>query len=117
MFVIIPECLVSLLFCSKMDDNEAILLRGVERFSLHKGYAFNFEFDKNFEEKIEFDDDNHLKTQIVAIDALMGRNDIDPNNIKRELLKCVAGFSKWSKVDYFPLATGIFFYFIKEIGG
>jgi poly(ADP-ribose) glycohydrolase len=37
MFVIIPECLISLLFCSRMSENESILIRGAERYSLHKG--------------------------------------------------------------------------------
>ncbi len=106
MFVIIPECLISLLFCSKMDENEAILLRGIERFSLHEGYANEFSFKSDFFEKVDFDKDEHLKTQIVAIDAVMGGNDIQPQVINRELLKLTAGFSSWYNVENFPVSTG-----------
>jgi hypothetical protein len=47
-----------------------------------------------------------LKTQIVAIDAIMGGNDLDPKNMERELLKCASGFSNWNNVENFPLSTG-----------
>ena len=32
MFSVSPECLVGMLFCEKMEDNEAIIIHGSERF-------------------------------------------------------------------------------------
>ncbi len=46
-----PECLVSMLFCAKMDDNEAILITGAERFSKHSGYGFNFTWAGDFKDE------------------------------------------------------------------
>jgi hypothetical protein len=78
------------------------------RFSKHKGYGSNFKFDSNYEDQTKFDNDNeHLNTQIVAIDALMNPNDMDKKCITREIIKCNAGFSKWSNVENVPLCTGI----------
>ena len=44
-FVINPECLVSILFCDEMEDNEAILLCGAEQFSTYSGYGGNFNYE------------------------------------------------------------------------
>jgi poly(ADP-ribose) glycohydrolase len=42
LFVIKPECLVSMLFCAKMDQNEAIMITGAERYSKYTGYGHSF---------------------------------------------------------------------------
>lgn len=47
-FVICPELLVSLLFSERMDSNEAILIRGAERFSSYTGYARSFEWLEDY---------------------------------------------------------------------
>jgi poly(ADP-ribose) glycohydrolase len=41
-FVINPELIVGMLFMSRMDDNEAIEIRGAERFSKYDGYDYFF---------------------------------------------------------------------------
>lgn len=47
-FVICPELLVSLLFSERMGSNEAILIRGAERFSSYTGYASSFEWLEDY---------------------------------------------------------------------
>jgi hypothetical protein len=37
LFLIKPECLVSMLICPKMDENEAIIISGAERFTNFTG--------------------------------------------------------------------------------
>jgi hypothetical protein len=37
LFLIKPECLVSMLVCPKMEDNESIVISGAERFSNFTG--------------------------------------------------------------------------------
>lgn len=39
-----PECLVSMLFCNEMDDDEAILICGAEQFSTYSGYGGKFQY-------------------------------------------------------------------------
>ena len=47
--MIFPELLISLLYCEKMEDNEAIVVIGAEQFTDFRGYAHTFEaLDKNF---------------------------------------------------------------------
>ena len=41
-FVISPELIVGMLFISQMHNNEAIEIRGAERFSKYDGYDFHF---------------------------------------------------------------------------
>lgn len=43
-FVICPELLVSLLFTERMNTNEAVLIRGCERFSSYTGYGGTFKW-------------------------------------------------------------------------
>jgi poly(ADP-ribose) glycohydrolase len=54
LFVIKPECLVSMLICAKMDDNEAIIIRGAERFSEYSGYGLSFEWRDDHQDKTEW---------------------------------------------------------------
>lgn len=48
MFVVTPECLVGLLFCPRMLDNEAILITGAERYCEYTGYGLTFQFHDDF---------------------------------------------------------------------
>jgi len=48
LFVIYPECLVGLLLCERMAANEALVIRGVERFSNYTGYASTFMWTSAF---------------------------------------------------------------------
>jgi poly(ADP-ribose) glycohydrolase len=98
LFVIRPECLVSLLLCSAMEENESILISGTNRFSSYSGFGMKFKFEGGY--KI-MDSDS---TEIVAIDALPQANSYIPKNMLRELNKAYAGYSKWNQNK--PLITG-----------
>ena len=43
-FTISPELIVSRLFTQRLEDNEVLIISGIERFSNYKGYADTFEF-------------------------------------------------------------------------
>ena len=43
-FLISPELILARLFCSRMEDTEAIIVTGFERFSNYKGYSANFKY-------------------------------------------------------------------------
>lgn len=51
-FIICPELLVSMLFCEVMDENEAIVIKGCERFSSYKGYANTFEWSGDYVDEV-----------------------------------------------------------------
>eukprot|EP01083_Nonionella_stella_P215739 776200_1 len=50
-FLIHPECLVSLLFCTVMDPTESIVIVGAERFSTYSGYHKSFKWTGKYEDK------------------------------------------------------------------
>jgi hypothetical protein len=43
-FLLSPELIVSRAFAESLEDHEALLLEGVERFSSYRGYARTFEY-------------------------------------------------------------------------
>ena len=47
-FVLSPELIVSILFCERLEDNEALLIKGIERFSCYEGYAETFKWKNNY---------------------------------------------------------------------
>ena len=91
LFLVIPECLVSLPLCERMHSNEAILLRGVERFVSSSGYANTFKVTEGrFEER-------EVPRVITAINALkMGKThnhlQFTPPALLREINKAYIGF-------------------------
>jgi poly(ADP-ribose) glycohydrolase len=98
LFVIRPECLVSLLLCSALEEKESILISGTSRFSAYSGFGMKFKFEGDCG-VVENDD-----TEIVAIDALPQANSYIPKNMLRELNKAYSGYSKWTQDK--PLITG-----------
>lgn len=52
-FTICPELIVSMLFMERMDDEECILIRGAERFSNYKGYAWSFEWSGDHKDETD----------------------------------------------------------------
>ena len=96
-FSINPECLVSMLICESMLDNEAILIRGAEQFSKYSGYGFEFQFNGPHVDKNPIDEHNVRCVSIVAIDAIpQGYTDQDEYGtatLARELDKAYCGFS------------------------
>ncbi|KAL5990734.1 hypothetical protein ACLOJK_011638 [Asimina triloba] len=69
-FMVNPESIISMLFLSSMDDNEAIEIIGAERFSKYTGYGSSFCFSGDYLDKKPIDPIGRRKTRIVAIDAL-----------------------------------------------
>jgi hypothetical protein len=114
LFVIKPECLVSMLFCEEMAPTEAIMIRGAERFSSYKGYAWNFKFDGPYEDATPVDAEGYRHTYIVALDAVcyMGRagesdTQYRRGKVVREAVKLFASLSPWNMPsDTLPFATG-----------
>ena len=69
-FVVSPECLLSLHFSECMADNEAIVIRGTERYSEYSGYARHFQFAGSFFDDTPCDEEGFRESYIVAYDAL-----------------------------------------------
>lgn len=106
LFVLKPECIVSILLCSKMEDNETVIIHGAEQFATYKGYGNEFMFEKDFKDETKVYN-NHINNYILAFDALRGEDDYLALNMKRELIKAYCGFSSWSEIDdEIPIATG-----------
>lgn len=45
-----PECMVSILFCARLDDNESVVVFGAERMSHYSGYGSGVKFLGNFQD-------------------------------------------------------------------
>jgi len=102
LFSIAAECLASLLFCERMDVNEAILIVGAERFCRYRGYGSSFEFAGAWEGKEQYEVVREERGRrrgrrvIVAIDAIPFSRKLlqwHDHAIARELLKAYVGFS------------------------
>ncbi|XP_050940454.1 probable poly(ADP-ribose) glycohydrolase 2 isoform X6 [Cucumis melo] len=102
-FMINPELITGMLFLPAMADNEAIEIVGAERFSNYTGYAFNFCFAGNHEDKREIDSLGRHKTFITAIDALCspGMRQYRLEFLLREVNKAFCGFFDQSKYDHY----------------
>ena len=96
LFLIKPECLVSLFFCQAMDVCESITIVGAERMCKYAGYARSFRFDGDFKDDTLVDSvpgcPPRLATAIVAFDAIVAfrHNQFHPKLMHRELIKTVA---------------------------
>jgi len=110
LFLFKPECLVTLLFCAKMEDNEAIIITGAERFSSYLGYGISFKFGGNYVDNSPRDDDGTIKRQIVAYDAIVSFGShiaqFRPRPFLRDLEKAYCAFFSPNKTDLPNLATG-----------
>ena len=94
------ECVASLLFCERMEENESLLIIGAERFSTYTGYGSGFRFAGPWTgtEAMGVDDLGRPRglRAILAIDAIPFGKRIaqwTEDKIARELLKAYAGFS------------------------
>merc|ERR550534_511506 len=52
MFLVQPECLVSLMLFAVMRPNEAIVISGTRIYSEYEGYGFRFRWKKPFQGKL-----------------------------------------------------------------
>ncbi|XP_045483285.1 poly(ADP-ribose) glycohydrolase-like [Harmonia axyridis] len=108
-FVICPELLVSRLFVEQLDDTEAVVVRGVERFSKYTGYSDTFKWDGNYVDVTPFDKYGRRQTSISIIDAtpfFRAERQYQSSAILRELNKAYVGFSCHHKENLAPVATG-----------
>ena len=102
LFSIAAECLASLLFCERMDVNEAIVIVGAERFCRYRGYGASFEYAGAWDWKEQYEVVREERGRrrgrrvIVAIDAIPFSRKLmqwEDHAIARELLKAYVGFS------------------------
>ncbi|XP_046737698.1 poly(ADP-ribose) glycohydrolase-like [Diprion similis] len=95
-FVICPELMASMLVAEALDDTEALIITGVERYSNYEGYSDTFKWTGNFIDETPRDSSGRRCTSVVAIDALLfkqSHTQFTITNIIRELNKAYAGFS------------------------
>ena len=95
MFTVCPELIVAMLFMEKMDDNEAIIISGFERYFDYSGYGRSFKYKADYHEK------SPEKNVLVAIDALSYKQDEAYNqysekNILRDITKAFVGFKMFT---------------------
>ncbi|OQR76478.1 poly(ADP-ribose) glycohydrolase-like [Tropilaelaps mercedesae] len=98
LFVIYPELIVSRLFTEALDDNEALLMTGPERFNEYRGYSDDFRWGGNVVDVRERDGWGRRYTQVVGLDALAyyGKQQhweqFSAEKVTRELMKSFCGF-------------------------
>jgi len=96
MFSIYPECLLSLLFCAKMNDNETIIITGARRYTTYRGFIKNPTFH-DFREK-----EGSILPSIVCMDASSGTGRLsqwDKSTILRDLNKAYCAFRQISEEE------------------
>lgn len=89
-FVICPELMVTMLVTEELDDTEALIVSGIERYSKYKGYSNSFKWMGDYVDETPKDSSGRRLTSIVAIDALYfthSEAQFNINNIIRELNK------------------------------
>jgi len=94
LFLMQPECLISLLVCERMAPNEAIIIAGTRRYSTYSGYGRSFAWKSQYSKALPpKTPTGQYKTCLISIDAIkggtLGRSDL----LMRELGKAFAGFS------------------------
>ncbi|XP_043249518.1 poly(ADP-ribose) glycohydrolase-like [Colletes gigas] len=94
-FVICPELMVTMLVTEELDDTEALIVSGIERYSKYKGYSNSFKWLGDYIDETPRDNSGRRLTSIVAIDALYFKHpqsQFSISNITRELNKAYVGF-------------------------
>ncbi|KAI1315075.1 hypothetical protein EDD11_001317 [Mortierella claussenii] len=99
-FMICPELIISRLFTQQLKENEAVLIKGAERFSNYNGYASTFTWHSDCVDTTPRDKLGRRKTEICAIDALPFKSrdqrlrQFSKSNILREVNKALVGFRR-----------------------
>ena len=91
-----------MLFSESLNNDECIMIRGVERYSDYTGYAENFKWNGDFIDHTDKDNFNRIMTDILAIDPLFFADSFDQykeENLWREIKKCFIGFRLKSKFN------------------
>ena len=90
LFAVEPEAIVSMFLMEVMDDNDAIRIDNLIQYSNYSGYAFSFKY----EESAIKDEQNLIRHNIIAIDAVCSYSGgVDRESIKRDLIKAYIGFN------------------------
>ncbi|KAF9121321.1 hypothetical protein BGW39_010632 [Mortierella sp. 14UC] len=97
-FMICPELIVSRLFTQQLEANEAVLIKGVERYSNHIGYSKTFEWFSDHRDPTPRDKLGRRMTEVCAIDARPFKSrasrldQFERHYLLREINKALAGF-------------------------
>ncbi|KNC51642.1 Poly(Adp-ribose) glycohydrolase [Thecamonas trahens ATCC 50062] len=87
-FLIAPELIVSRLLAEALDDDEALLIVGAQRYSAHAGYGASFTFAGGYNDPAPLAANGHRTTAVFSDAA-----------IARELRKASAGFAPHPALD------------------
>jgi len=100
MFMIKPECLVSLLFCARMGINETITITGAERYSNYAGYGMKLKFAGDYTDNTPRDENGNIQTVVIAMDATVAFSSANAQYMKsfflRDLNKAFIGFRDYN---------------------
>ncbi|KAF9974139.1 hypothetical protein BGZ73_002500 [Actinomortierella ambigua] len=97
-FMICPELILTRLFTEQLQLNEALLIKGCERFSNYNGYSKTFEWHSDHRDPTPRDALGRRKTEICAIDATPFKSraskleQFSEYHIWREMNKALVGF-------------------------
>ncbi|KAI1321482.1 hypothetical protein EDD11_005173 [Mortierella claussenii] len=97
-FMICPELIVSRLFTQQLEANEAILIKGAERYSNYIGYSKTFEWYSDHRDSTPRDKLGRRMTEICAIDArpfksrISRLEQLERHYVLREINKALTGF-------------------------
>lgn len=117
LFSVCPELYVTCLVCEAMNNNEAIIITGIQKFSQYKGYREEFRYMGLIVDPLlgKIDELSRIPRQILAIDALEFPNlttrikQFGVEITLRELNKAFVGFKgdfQCDETDRKPIATG-----------
>ena len=119
MFLVRPECLISLVFCEYMLSNESISFSNIATFSNYTGYASKFRFSGKIGELAGRKESTIVAlgnkscfvldlTQNFAWDALRraGVKNYSEEGIRREILKAFVAFSDWQISNNDKISSG-----------
>ncbi|KAG0054671.1 hypothetical protein BGZ83_010691 [Gryganskiella cystojenkinii] len=97
-FMICPELIISRLFTTQLEANEALLIKGAERYSNYIGYSKTFEWYSDHQDQVPRDYMSRRMTEICAIDAIPFKSRVSRLNqfekyaILREFNKSLVGY-------------------------
>lgn len=95
-----PDCIPMLLFCARLDDNEAICVYGAEKFSQYTGIGSSIRYLQKYTDTTEKSNGSAImmKNCVVFIDATQKSSSRDQaiTDFERDLNKAYTGFSLYS---------------------
>eukprot|EP00026_Physarum_polycephalum_P007017 Phypoly_transcript_07070.p1 GENE.Phypoly_transcript_07070~~Phypoly_transcript_07070.p1 ORF type:complete len:544 (+),score=63.96 Phypoly_transcript_07070:199-1632(+) len=108
------ELIASCLFIPVIQDNEAVILRGSEKFSTHTGYGFTARWHSKFDDPTAKNDRHEagmISSEIVAMDATdyryaSSQMQYHKEGFLRELNKAYVAFAIGRHSRAGPVATG-----------